>query len=308
MKTLNTYMDDAWEDLESDEGWWRSVLALGLMNCVPVIGQIAMYGYLFDWAKEAAWGMKTKMSRNLNDIGRCFKYGVLALWVIIIWIAPIVAAGLLIGFIPAVGPILCFLIEVFAIFVGALSVVGAFRSIVYEHVMPGLQFKRVFRMYRHDPSSLWQVFGIFLLNVPLLAAALFIVLLPTIPFIITITSATSAELLGSDLVPIVLLAMITIVVVLMVWVIGAIGSAFIATLYIRALGHWMEAFKPAKWKAPDSPMPFEVAAAAEKEKRQKAKADEKRRKREEKKKGKTARKEKGSAEAADESAEESSDE
>ena len=103
MKTINTYMDRAWGDLAADDDWWKATLVLGLMNCVPIIGQIIMFGYLFDWAKEAAWGMHTPLSRKLGDLGRCARYGFLALWVMFIWVAPVVIAGFLLGFIPAVG-------------------------------------------------------------------------------------------------------------------------------------------------------------------------------------------------------------
>lgn len=299
MKTLNTYMDNAWEDLEADNDWWKAVLALGLMNCVPLIGQIAMFGYLFDWAKEVAWGMKTPLSRKLNDIGRCFKYGFTALWVILIWVVPVVVAGLLLGLIPVVGPIICFIVEVFAILVGALSAVGAFRSIIYERIMPGLQFKRVFRMFRRDAGGLWQVFCIILLDIPLLVAAVFIVLLPTIPFIDTITTVATTRVLGADLVPLVLLGMLTIVVALVVWVMGALASAFIATLYVRALGYWMERFKPAEWKTPSTPMPFEIEMEAEREERRSAKEAAKKAMRDEKRAAKQQKKAKKKTEGTE---------
>lgn len=275
MKTLNSYMGDAWDDLVGDEDWWKAVLALGLMNCVPIIGQIIMFGYLFDWAKELAWGMKTPLSRKLSDIGRCVKYGFLALWVIILWVAPVVIAGLLLGLIPYAGSVICFMVEVIAVFVGMLSAVGAFRSIIYEHVMPGLQLKRVWHMFRRDPAGLFQTFGVLLLVIPLLVAALFIVLLPVIPFMSLISSLTPASAFGADLVPLVLLGMVIIVIALVVWIAGALVSAFISTLYIRSLGYWMLQFDAPDWKTPKAPMPFEIEMKAEKalkkEERKKAK-------------------------------------
>lgn len=283
MKTLNTYMDEAWADLAEDEDWWKAVLALGLMNCVPLIGQIVMFGYLFDWAKEATWGMKTPLSRKLSDIGRCVKFGFLALWVIIIWLAPVVVCGLLLGFIPVVGPIVGFLVEVFAIFVGMLSAVGAFRSIIYERVMPGLQVKRVLHMFRKDPNGLFQTFAILLLVFPLLVAGLFIILLPIIPFMSLISGLTPAALLGVDLVPLALLGMVIIVVALVVWIAGALVSAFISTLYIRSLGYWMRQFDPPEWRSPSAPMPFEIEMKEQKEAKRAEKANAKAALKEEKK-------------------------
>lgn len=271
MKTINTYMDRAWNDLATDDDWWKATLVLGFMNCVPIIGQIIMFGYLFDWAKEAAWGMHTPLSRKLGDLGRCARYGFLACWVMLIWIAPVVIVGLLLGLIPVVGPILRFLVELFAVLVAALAAAGAFRSIIYERVMPGLQIRRVFRMFRRDPGGFGQSFCVILLVIPLLAAALFIVLLPTLPFIDVIVSMASAKVLGTDLVPLALWGVVTIVVSLIVWIAGAIVSAFISALYMRSLGYWMEQFKPDTWRSPSAPMPFEVEMAAEKEARREAK-------------------------------------
>lgn len=293
MKTLNSYMDEAWEDLANDEGWWKAVLALGLMNCVPIIGQIVMFGYLFDWAKEATWGMKTPLSRKLSDIGRCVKFGFLALWVMIIWIAPVVIAGLLLGLIPYAGSIICFLVEVFAIFVGMLSAVAAFRSIIYERVMPGLQVKRVLNMFRKDPSGLFQVFAIILLVFPLLIAALFIILLPIIPFMSLVSGLTPTTLLGTDLVPLAFWGMIIIVVALVVWIAGALVSAFISTLYIRSLGYWMQQFDPSAWRSPSAPMPFEIEMKEQKEAEHKEKADAKAALKEERKAAKAKKKAEG---------------
>lgn len=271
MKTINTYMDRAWNDLATDDDWWKATLVLGFMNCVPIIGQIIMFGYLFDWAKEAAWGMHTPLSRKLGDLGRCTRYGFIAIWVMLIWIAPVVIVGLLLGFIPVAGPILRFLVELFAVFVAALAAAGAFRSIIYERVMPGLQIGRVFGMFRRDPGGFGQTFCVIMLVIPLLAAALFIVLLPTLPLIDVIASMASTRVLGTDLVPLALWGVITIVVSLIVWIAGAIVSAFISALYMRSLGYWMEQFKPGTWRSPSAPMPFEVEVAAEKEAKREAK-------------------------------------
>lgn len=271
MKTINTYMDRAWNDLATDDDWWKATLVLGFMNCVPIIGQIIMFGYLFDWAKEAAWGMHTPLSRKLGDLGRCTRYGFIAIWVMLIWIAPVVIVGLLLGFIPVAGPILRFLVELFAVFVAALAAAGAFRSIIYERVMPGLQIGCVFGMFRRDPGGFGQTFCVIMLVIPLLAAALFIVLLPTLPLIDVIASMASTRVLGTDLVPLALWGVVTIVVSLIVWIAGAIVSAFISALYMRSLGYWMEQFKPGTWRSPSAPMPFEVEVAAEKEAKREAK-------------------------------------
>ena len=275
MKSLNSYLRRAWEDLSSDEGWWRVILVLGLLNCVPLVGQVIMLGYIADWAKEAAWGMKGGLSHESGDIGRRVKYGLMVLGILIIWIAPIIIVAELLRLVPVAGGVLCFLVELLALLVSVVASAAALRSIIYERMMPGLQFGRVLKMARRDPGGLWQALAICLLNVVLLVAALFVVLLPSVPFVASIVSSTPQQLLGSNLVTVVLLGMLTVVVALVVWVTGAIVSTLIFALYARALGYWMEQFEPRLWKSPANPMPFEIKMAEEKKAKAAAKAQAK---------------------------------
>lgn len=270
MKSLNSYLRRAWSDLSSDEGWWRVILVLGLLNCVPLVGQVFMLGYVYDWAKEAAWGMKGGPSHDSGDIGRRGKYGLMVLGVLIVWTAPIIIVAELLRFVPVMGGVLCFLVELICVFVSVIASAAALRSIIYERMMPGLQIGRVLKMARRDPGGLWQAFAISLLNVVLLIAALFLLLLPAGPFAASIVSSTPEQLLGSNLIIIVLLGMFTVVVALVVWVAGSVLSTLINALYARALGYWMEQFEPRKWKSPADPMPFEIQM--EKEKKEKAEA------------------------------------
>lgn len=283
MKSLNSYLRRAWGDLSSDEGWWRVILVLGLLNCVPLVGQVFMFGYVFDWAKEAAWGMKGGPSHDSGDIGRRGKYGLMVLAVLFIWTAPVVVVAELLRLVPVMGGVLCFLVELLAVLVSVIASAAALRSIIYERMMPGLQFGRVLNMARRDPGGLCQAFAISLLNIVLLVAALFVVLLPAVPFVASIVFSTPEQILGSSLIVVVLLGMLTIVVSLVVWVAGAVISTLIYALYARALGYWMEQFEPRKWRSPADPMPFEIKMAEEKKAKAQAKAEAKAQKRAQKK-------------------------
>lgn len=271
MKSLNSYLKNAWGDLSSDEGWWRVILVLGLLNCVPLVGPVFVCGYLYDWAKEAAWGMRSGMSHAVGDIARRGKYGVMAIAVVLIWVAPILIVAQLLRLVPVVGQVLCFLVELLAVLVTVLASAAALRSIIYERMAPGLQVSRVFKMARKDTSGLFQAFAIGLLYVVLLVAVLFILLLPAVPFVGVIMSSSPEAILGASLPFIVMLGMLTIVVAVIVWVASSVCATLIFALYARALGYWIEQFEPAKWRSPTEPMPFEIEQAEKK----KAKAEEK---------------------------------
>lgn len=283
-KSLNSYLKDAWTDLSSDETWWRAILVLGLLNCVPLVGTVFSCGYLYDWAKEAAWGMRSSISHAVGDIGRRGKYGLMVFGVVIIWVAPVLIVAQLMRFIPVVGQVLCFLVEILAIIVAVLAAAAALRSIIYERVAPGLQVGRVLGMVRRDPNGLGQAFAIALLYVVLLVAVLFVLLLPAVPFVGAIMASSPEAILGANLPIIVMLGMLTVVVAIVVWVSSSICAILIFALFVRALGYWMAQFEPAKWRSPADPMPFEIELAAQK----KAKAEEKARAKAEKKAKKKA--------------------
>ena len=257
---------------------------MGMINCVPLVGQVFMIGYLYDWAKEASWGMKTSLPLDVGDIGRRGKYGLMVFGVTLVWIVPVVIISLLLRLVPVVGDVLSFLMDLFSVFVWVIASAAALRSIIYERMMPGFQFGRVLKMARRDTSGLWQSLAIALLNVVLVVAALFVLLLPTVPFVVSIMSSSPTAILGADFPVIVMLGMLTIVVSLVVWVAGAVVSALIFALYARAIGYWMEQFEPAKWRSPAEPMPFEVEMEAEKKAKAEAKAAAKAKKKAAKKK------------------------
>ena len=130
MKSLNSYLRRAWNDLSSDEGWWRVILVLGLLNCVPLVGQVFMLGYVYDWAKEAAWGMKGGPSHDSGDIGRRGKYGLMVLGVLFVWTAPIIIVAELLRFVPIVGGVLCFLVDLLCIIVSVVASAAALRKTI----------------------------------------------------------------------------------------------------------------------------------------------------------------------------------
>lgn len=311
MKSLNSYLKNAWADLSSDEGWWRVILVLGLLNCVPLVGQVFVCGYLFDWAKEAAWGMRSGVSHSVGDIGRRGKYGLMVFGVIFIWVAPIFIVAQLMRLIPVVGQVLCFLVELVAIATAVLASAGALRSIIYERVAPGLQFARVAKMARRDIGGLMQAFAIALLYVVLLVAVLFILLLPAVPFVGTIMSSTPEAILGANLPLIVMLGMLTIVVAVVVWAASSVCATLIFALYARALGYWIEQFEPSKWRSPTDPMPFELEMAAQKkaraEEKARAKAAAKEAKKQKKRKAKGLDEDDNAADAIAEKPDSSSD-
>ena len=257
MQGQKGYMRRAWEDLTRDSKWWTVVLALGLLDCVPIIGPILAAGYLFDWAKEGAWNMQRPLPHELGSVSRRVKYGLYALVNAVIWFLPFYIVGCLVGMIPAVGWLLRAICNVLSIVCLVLSGVGTLRSTIYERVYPGLQVGKVLRMAQADAMGLFKVFCISLLALAVLAIALLLILIPALPLADLIETSGTELLHGTGLVSLIALGMTCIIVGLFVWIAGTVCITLVFALYIRALGCWAAQFEPGTWSAPEDEMPFE---------------------------------------------------
>lgn len=247
----------AWGDLTSDKNWWQVILVMGIVNCVPVIGQVFTMGYLYDWAKEGAWGMGRPLPREIGDFKRRGRYGLIWLAVTLVWVLPVYIVGRVLGVIPAVGPFLRFLCDLVAIAAYAVSAAAVLRGVIYERILPGLQFEHMLKMAAHDVPGLARVFCIALIQVLVGIVALILVMIPAAPFIATILGMNSDSVFGVGLVPVLVLGIVTIVTSLFVWLAASVCATCVLALFVRAIGYWVGQFEPDKWGSPHDPLPFE---------------------------------------------------
>lgn len=253
------YAKRAWSDLTSDKRWWKVVLALGLLNCLPIIGQVMTAGYLYDWAKEGAWNMKRPLPHELGGIARRCKYGLYWLVCAVVWGLPCYVVGLLVALIPVVGGVLQVVCNVVCIIALVLSSVGALRSAIYERAYPGLQVIKVARMAEHDLVGLCRAFCILFMAIAVLVIALLLILIPALPLANMIETSGDDLLHGTGLIALIALGLTCVVVGLIVWIAATVCITLIVALYVRCIGYWTAQFEPASWGAPGDPMPFEVA-------------------------------------------------
>lgn len=258
------YLARAWEDLTSDDNWWQVLLVLGLVNCVPIVGQVITMGYLYDWAKEAAWGMHRPLPREVGDVKRRAKYGLIWLAITLVWTVPVWIVGRLLGMIPGIGPVLHFLCVLVLIVAYVVSAAAVLRGLIYERVLPGLQIDRMLKMASKDVPGLARVFCIGLMTFLVAIVALILVLIPAAPFIASIVNLGTITAIGIDVIPVLVLGILTVVVSLFVWLAATVCATVVLALFTRAMGFWIGQFEPDKWGAPHDPMPFEQADASPK--------------------------------------------
>ena len=64
-------------DIKNSPGWFSKVLLLALIKCIPIFGTIVEKGYMFGWARDIAWDVKSPMPQHIfgNEDGRLYSRG-----------------------------------------------------------------------------------------------------------------------------------------------------------------------------------------------------------------------------------------
>ena len=258
MQHQRKYLSRAWHDLRAQAGWIKPVLILGLVNCIPVLGQIFVTGYLLDWAREAAWGMTRSLPNSVGDLGKRGKWGIFAIVVAILWGVLPWAAGKLFGLIPVLGWPLALLCSLVGVAAGVLADAASVRMVIYDRIAPGLQFGRTFKMAGHDLGGLARCFCISLLKVPVVVVAVIVMVVAVlvIAFVAFLAGVASSSAF-------VVTMLFASPLLLAIYICAAIALTFVDALVYRAYGYWMRDFEPEKWGSVDEPMPFERVVSAE---------------------------------------------
>ena len=249
-----SYLKRAWADLTAKKGWYKPLLILGLVMCIPIIGPITAQGYLFDWAKEASWGLNRGLTRKTGSISRRIRYGLIATVICIVWLLPVFIVIALLALIPQIGSLIKVIGTILEVVACSIASVAVLRGLVYERIEPGLQFRRILKMAAHDTKNLIAptialaiVFVIFFL----FNSATDVIYLSLIGMFDTKNYlAGGGSMFMSALMFFMFLAAVA-------YVITMILVTFFDALAMRMFGYWLAQFEPSKWGTPKDSMPFE---------------------------------------------------
>ena len=102
------YLSTAWNDIRQSPGWLAKALLLGLVACIPIFGWIVVYGYLYGWARDMAWGVHAPLPARIfgNEDGKLYSRGFFVLVIAFVFsLLPgvIEVIGVIIGSGPAMG-------------------------------------------------------------------------------------------------------------------------------------------------------------------------------------------------------------
>jgi hypothetical protein len=254
------YLKASWRSLTADKEWWQPVILLALASLIPIIGPIAVVGYILVWAREAAWGLDRPIPRKLGDLGDLLKLGFFATVIIVVWvmILAIISVGL---------SSLPFIFGVIGSLAGDVLMVGGFmicsiavlRATIYNSITPGFQLKMAWEMAKHDWKGLARVLCIGLVGSFAVGVLAVLLLLPIFAGLgILFTGFMYGN--STFTVAFVSLGIFAVLWVIVIACLVMFADTLVSIIFYRALGIWMEQFKPGTWGPSQQPLPFMVVA------------------------------------------------
>ncbi len=236
----------SWNALKASPNWFRTVVLLGLVQLIPIFGQIAAFGFMYRWAREAAWGIEASLPNKVGDTNGLLKTGAIVFVTLFCWnlIITLISSGL--SQIPAIGPSLSFLCSIAAIFAAVFLQVMCMRAVVYDSFQPAIQVGQAWDMTKRDPKGLVPVLVISLIMgvvVAIIAIAVGVIVMMGIMFPAAALGA-AGDSIGSLAIMLVPLFIITVIVVVaIILLVSTVANILIA----RTVGYWVAQFKPGSW-------------------------------------------------------------
>jgi hypothetical protein len=164
-----------------DENWLNKVLIGGLLQIIPIVGQLALLGYLFEVARNVAQGnprplpdwsdLGTKLVKGVYGFVISLVYSLPIIALVLVWAVLIAVVGVAGGNSEAAGGVMALLILCFyaLLFVVALVIqvviLAAFaRYVQTDSLSTALQFGEVIGMVRSTPSTWVVLFLVYILT------------------------------------------------------------------------------------------------------------------------------------------------
>ncbi len=288
----------SWKMLTRDKGWIKPILVLTLVGWIPILGQIVLLGYAFEWARLTAWGVDSAPKQRGVDYGKVLTTGgrafviSLAVNIALSIIESLVfgieagtlglfgTSGSVLGNIALVGAmggagVVAVACEVVNMLMGTFIMVASLRATVYDDFSAGWRLDRIFQMISSDLGGFMRVYVISLLAG--LVNWLYSMVLSVLAAIVFMGGAAGvmaygygAGMMGHGVEralvqallgmgPAVLLLVVVLAVVAM-FVGGAISTAM-QLVTINATGQWFVRFDLPRWGVSSAPLPDGVPLA-----------------------------------------------
>lgn len=270
----------SWRMMTRDKGWLKPVMVLTLVGLIPIVGQMAILGYGYEWARLTAWGVDAAPKQRNVDYGKVMTTGAKAFALALLMN---MALGVLSALIPVLGVGTAGVLSLFSPFASvsllasgmvlsavALLVVGtlantfisvcALRMTIYDRFGAGWRLDRVFQMIGRDFGGFVHAFAVSLLAnlLPFAFAVLAAVLGGLVLGVGAAGFGYGYTYYGWAIsTAMVLVLAAVVVVVLAVFAYGCL-SVVAQLVSINAVGQWVQRFDVARWGTSADPLPTDV--------------------------------------------------
>lgn len=243
----------AWDDFKRSSHKGSIILKLALFQFIPFLGSMVLRGYMYTWAKEQALGKSDPMPGKIVRPGvldsGLYVFGVNTILTVILALVGYIIGAIFGAINLAVLGIV--LILVLQVFVTPLIELLNLRTAICGCVRSGLKFSHAWNMFT-SPGKAGSLMGAYW--IPGLLGGLVVILLYVIFVAIAVALGAAAvssfeSILTGDVSPAVLGSIVVSVFPLLI--IFLFGVFYVSTsVYLvvaRAIGYWIEDFRPAEW-------------------------------------------------------------
>jgi hypothetical protein len=270
-----SFFSMAWQDVKSSPRWFATALKLALVQMIPVFGSMVSEGYIYGWAREAAWNIHKPMPTAVfhNEDGTLYKRGAF-IWVyaLVLGLITVVLSELgsvIMGSgdnaaLAAIGLLISLATFALGIFLQLFVWTGSMRIALYNTLGSGFQLNRLWNMIKRESSGIIRILITYFLVSLAVGFIMGILLMPIVIGVIAAgvgsvdVLATADEfaifgtILGAG-------AMATILLIVWAFVL-MVATVILELVSVRAIGYWTSQFDVAMWGAEQAPMPFETGA------------------------------------------------
>lgn len=288
----------SWHLLTKEKGWLKPLVILTLVGWIPIIGQMAVLGYAFEWARRTAWGMEASpKQKNVNTGKLLTTGGICFLLLVCIGLIILVINDLLFNghlsmawaptgmiyesiSINSAGDITLpwILLEVINLLFGVFLMCAMMRATIYDSFVAGWRWDRLFQMIGRDVKGFFKAFLVSLIasictTVYWVIAALIGSLVGFGFVLLGVVGSGGAGYLDSaeDTINYIfssnavagLVVFIIVAAILVIFFVGGIVANAMQLIAVNGVGQWFSKFEVNRWGKSADELPAGVPADAQ---------------------------------------------
>lgn len=241
-------MGAAWSDITSSPGWFKKILLLGLIMCVPILN-FYVIGYVMRWARQLVLGKIEPMPQKVFEEGNFSQgfYGIV--WLFVLGLVLSVVDSI-IGLVPFLGALVVIALGIFQLMFGSM---GVLRIAISKRIGEGFGLQEDWRGFTKSFGSLFCATFVPELIISAIIAVILSIVIVIVALVIfstgAITVSYSYGYTSFESVMQVIMALISMAPLLLVaYYVYGVLYAFAYVWVYRAVGHYVARELP-EWAA-----------------------------------------------------------